>query len=201
MPYYWTVAVNIVLIGLSGSGKSTVGKLLARLLDWEFVDTDKMVEQASGRRIHQIFAESGESAFRRLESEAVFDALDGDRRVIAVGGGAVVDSVNRQAIVDRSLVVLLEAGVDTLIARLSRDAVEEPRPMLVSNDPKARLLALKGYRDPIYRSMASIVVSTEGLDVEQVASCIVRQAEDLLLQRDNHSRNRALRRDDETVSC
>ena len=193
--------MNIVLIGLSGSGKSTVGKLLARLLDWEFVDTDKMVEQASGRRIHQIFAESGESAFRRLESEAVIGALNGDRRVIAVGGGAVVDSVNRQAIVDRSLVVLLEAGVDTLIARLSRDAVEEPRPMLISNDPRVRLLALKGYRDPIYRSMASIVVSTEGLDVEQVASCVVRQAEDLLLQRDNRSRNRALRRDDETVSC
>lgn len=172
--------MNVVLIGFSGSGKSSVGSALARLLGWEFVDTDEEVERVSGRRIHEIFAQEGESAFRRLETEAVREALQGDRRVVAVGGGAVVDPANREAIAKGSLVVLLEAEVETLLSRLARDEGEEPRPMLASPDPRSRLLALKAARDPIYRSMAHLVISTEGLEVEKVAGRLARQVEGLV---------------------
>ncbi len=122
--------MNIVLIGFSGSGKSTVGRLLAQRLGWEFVDTDGEVERVSGKRIHRIFAEEGETLFRRLESEAVRRALQGTSRVVAVGGGAVMDPANRLVMRDGNLVVLLEAEVDTLHRRLAQATGEEPRPML-----------------------------------------------------------------------
>lgn len=169
--------MNVVLIGLSGSGKSSVGRILARRLGWEFLDTDEEVERTAGRRIHHIFEDDGEAVFRRLETEAVRWALSGNRRVVAVGGGAVVDPANRQEISGGNIVVLLEADIDTLLSRLEQDGVDEPRPMLTSGDPKERLLALKAVRDPIYRSIARIVVSTEWLDEEQVAATIAEQVE------------------------
>ena len=161
--------MNVVLIGFSGSGKSSVGRSLARRLGWDFVDTDAEVERTAGRRIHEIFAEDGEAAFRRLEAKEVDRALRRGRQVVAVGGGAVVNPYSRRAIKDGNLVVLLEAEVDTILERLSRDASEEPRPMLGSNDPKARLLALKAVRDPIYRATADLVLSTDQLGVDDVA--------------------------------
>lgn len=172
--------MNIVLIGLSGSGKSNVGRALAQQLGWDFLDTDVEIERIAGRRIHQIFADDGEAAFRRLEAEAVKQALAGHHRVVAVGGGAIVDPANRREISMGNVVVLLEAGADTLISRLAKDEADEPRPMLTSGDPRERLLALKAARDPIYRSMAGIVVDTEGLSVEQAASRVARQVERLL---------------------
>lgn len=175
--------MNIVLIGLSGSGKSSVGRALALKLGWEFIDTDEDVELTAGRRIHQIFADDGEAVFRQLEAESVRQALDGHRRVVSVGGGAVMDPANRQAISRGNVVVLLEAGIDTLLARLALDETEEPRPMLTSGDPMVRLLALKAARDPIYRSIAGIVINTESLGVDQLADSIARQVEKLLPKR------------------
>ncbi|MGI5836882.1 MAG: shikimate kinase [Chloroflexota bacterium] len=164
--------MNIVLIGLSGSGKSSVGRLLATQLGWEFFDTDADVERTAGRRIHEIFSAEGEATFRRFEAEAVKRALGGRKRVVAVGGGAIMDPINRQEISRGNVVVLLEANIDTLISRLTKDAADEPRPLLASGDPRTRLLALMAARDPIYRSIAGIVVDTEGLDIEQVTASI-----------------------------
>ena len=90
--------MNIVLIGLSGSGKSSVGRLLARRLGWEFIDTDEEVERTSGRRIYHIFAIDGEATFRRFEVDAVKRAIGRSNRVVAVGGGAVMDPANRREI-------------------------------------------------------------------------------------------------------
>lgn len=174
--------MNVVLIGFSGSGKSTVGQLLAEKLGWQFFDTDVEVERAAGKRIHEIFAEEGEVAFRRLESEAVGRALRGERRVVAVGGGAVVDPANRSAVREGNLVVLLEAAVDTLHRRLAEDVGDEPRPMLATPDPLTRIQALKTVRDPIYRETADLTIDTDGRDIEaiasQVAAAIMRVAGD-----------------------
>lgn len=178
--------MNVVLIGFSGTGKSSVGRILARQIGWEFVDTDAEVERTAGKRIHEIFAEEGEEAFRRLEREALREALSCPPRVVAVGGGAVVDPANRALLREGNLVVLLEAGVDAIHARLARAAVEEPRPMLGLGvaggsqrivDPRARIGSLKAARDPHYREIAGIVVATDETGVEEVARLVAKAVE------------------------
>ncbi len=161
--------MNVVLIGFSGSGKSAVGRLLAQRLGWEFVDTDVEVERRAGRRIHEIFAQEGESVFRRMEAESLRWALRGDSRIVAVGGGAVVDPSNRSVVREGNLVVLLEAGVDTLHQRLASAVADEPRPMLGTGG-RSRIAELKAARDPVYLEAAHITVSTEGADLEDVAA-------------------------------
>lgn len=165
--------MNVVLIGFSGAGKSTVGRLLAERLGWEFVDTDQRTENAAGKPIHRIFAEEGEASFRKMEREAVDAALQSDRSVVAVGGGAVTDPVSRYRMRDGNLVLLLEAEVSTLHRRLLTAVAEEPRPMLSSPDQRASIEALKAVRDPIYREVAHLIVSTEGLDAEDVVERVV----------------------------
>lgn len=175
--------MNVVLIGFSGSGKSSVGRMLAQRLGWELIDTDAEVERVSGKRIHQIFSDDGEPAFRRLEREAVGRAFRGASRIVAVGGGAVMDPANRRAMRDGNLVVLLDAGVDTLHRRLAAAAEEEPRPMLgvgdgergrLSTDPTlTRISTLKAVRDPVYRETAHLTILTEGIDVEGIADRVV----------------------------
>ncbi len=167
--------MNVVLIGFSGSGKSSVGRLLAQRLGWELIDTDAEVERVAGKRIHQVFSEEGEAAFRRLEREAVGRALRGSSRIVAVGGGAVMDPANREAMRDGNLVVLLDAGVNTLHRRLAAAVQAEPRPMLGFEgvDARSRIDALKTLRDPVYRETAHLTISTEGIDVEGIADRVV----------------------------
>ena len=161
--------MNVVLVGFSGTGKSRVGQLLADFLGWELVDTDLEVERVARRRIHEIFAQDGEATFRLLEKRAVLSALDQAERVIAVGGGAVLDAESRDAMRRGNLVVLLEASPDTLHRRLAADLSSEPRPLLAARDPHAAISALKGSRDHLYREMAQLVVDTDGLSAEDVA--------------------------------
>lgn len=169
--------MNVVLIGFSGSGKSSVGSLVAQHLGWEFVDTDVEVERVAGKRIHQIFAEEGEAAFRHLEREAVQCALGVSSRIVSVGGGAVMDPLNRERMRTGNLVVWLDAQVDTLYRRLVEDLADEPRPMLASSDPHSRIEALKSARDPVYRETAHVVVCTDDFTVEAVARQVARHAE------------------------
>lgn len=169
--------MKVVLIGFSGTGKSTVGRALASRLGWEFVDTDREVVRAAGKPIHRIFAEDGEPAFRWLEGEAVRRAMQGDQRIVALGGGAVMDPANRQAL-DGATVTLLDADPGTLLARLSQDMDSEPRPMLATADPQHRIESLKAAREPVYRELADVVVSTNGLTVEAVVDRIVESIEE-----------------------
>jgi len=167
--------VNVVLIGLSGSGKSSVGEALARRLGWAFVDTDREVEREAGLRIHEIFVFEGEAGFRRRESDMLLRVLKGEQLVVSVGAGAVVDSANRACLASGNLVVLLEADVDTLLSRLKSDEESEPRPMLACDDPRERLLALKALRDPLYHAVAALRVSTEGKEVAGIVATIATQ--------------------------
>ena len=108
---------NIFLTGFSGSGKTTVGRIAARLLGWAFVDLDEEIERAAGSTIEEIFARHGEPHFRRLESEALAAACERDRQVVSTGGGIVVDWRNRRAMERGGVVVCLEARPETLHAR------------------------------------------------------------------------------------
>src|SRR5258708_3941354 len=103
---------NIYLIGPMGSGKSTVGRALARGWEWEFMDTDRWIERTAGKTIRRIFEQSGEPAFRRLEKSAVVRASRGVRRVVAVGGGAVMDPGNRRLMRRTGIVVYLQVSAE-----------------------------------------------------------------------------------------
>ena len=163
---------NVVLIGLSGSGKSTVARLLARRLGWRVLDTDQEIRRRTGRSIEQIFREDGEPAFRSIESEIVRSACTGAHKVIATGGGAILDPANRRSMRDGNLVVLLETMPETLAARLSDSVGREPRPLLAGPDLVARLTALARERQPLYRC-AHEVVPTDGRVPGDVAEAIV----------------------------
>jgi shikimate kinase len=177
--------LNVVLIGFSGSGKSAVGRLLAERLGWAFVDTDLEVERVAGLRIHEIFSREGEAVFRRLERQAVEHALDGDRRIVAVGGGAAVDPANRRVMTNGNLVVLLDASIDALHRRLTEAAGNEPRPMLgmgsggemEAEAALRRIAELKAARDPIYRETANLTVSTNDVDLEEAVSRVAAVVE------------------------
>jgi len=145
---------NIFLVGPMGSGKSTVGRALAKLLGCEFVDTDRWIERRAGRPIHEIFSRSGEAAFRKLERAAVAKAARGRGRVVAVGGGAVIDPANRRAMSERGAVVYLEVSAETALRRACAEGLEK-RPLL-SAEPKplAAMKRLLAERAPLYRRCA-----------------------------------------------
>jgi shikimate kinase len=148
---------NVVLVGLSGSGKTTVARLLARRLGWRFVDTDQVIQRDAGMSVQEIFRVQGEPAFRQLETDAVVDACRRSRQVIATGGGAVVAEANRAHLLDGNLVVYLESSPVTLAARLSRNMGREPRPLLENSDLVERLAELGRERDQYYRCAHHIV--------------------------------------------
>ncbi|MBI2323130.1 MAG: shikimate kinase [Chloroflexi bacterium] len=156
-------------MGLSGSGKSTVGRLLAARLGWELVDTDAWIVAQTGRQVHEIFAQDGEPAFRAWERQAVAAACDAPRRVIALGGGAPLDPQSFALLRRTSALVWLRAAPETLAERL-RTAEGEVRPLLAGDAP-ARLRALLAQRAPVY-VLADLVVDTEAQPPEDVAAQI-----------------------------
>lgn len=164
--------MNIVLIGLMGSGKSAVGRDLASTLGRPFIDTDQAVEEAAGRPIPAIFADEGEAGFRAREASVVETAAALDGQVIATGGGAVLAAANREALRRTGLLIWLDAPAEELFRRASLQGVAG-RPLLAGPDPLARILALQTEREPIYRAAAHHRVATGGLTTEEVAARIV----------------------------
>ncbi len=137
---------HVLLTGLSGSGKSTVGRLLARRLRRPFVDTDAEIVRRAAKPIDVIFEEDGEDRFRELETEALCEALESEWAVIATGGGALVSDANRQRALQAAIVVWLDVSVETAAARVT---TSERRP-LVSPDPVAGLQRLLDERRDLY---------------------------------------------------
>lgn len=138
----------IVLIGFMGVGKSAVGKRLARLLGYEFVDTDLMVEQAAGKTIAAIFADEGEERFREMETAALREALEQPARVVSAGGGITTREENRRILAGSAAVVLLTARPEVVLLRVRPI---EKRPMLAGwPDPLERIRSLMQERAPIY---------------------------------------------------
>jgi shikimate kinase len=156
----WSNASNIVLIGLMGAGKTTIGRKLAIRLGREFVDTDQEIEAKSGASVATIFELEGEEGFRRREAKMLLEVMQGSRQVVTTGGGAPVRPENRP-VISKGFVVYLEADPRQLWQRLRFD---QSRPLLSqSSDPRATLEKLHAERDPIYRQLANcIVTSTRG---------------------------------------
>jgi shikimate kinase len=158
-----------VLVGLSGSGKTTIGRLLAERLDRPFVDTDDLIVRRTGMPIPQLFAERGEPAFRAVEREAVAEALGGPAAVIATGGGAPVDDGTRRRLWDGNLVVWLDAPVEALVKRVG--AAGDGRPLLAGGAAE-RLTALRTAREPVY-AQAHLRVQTEEAGIEGTMDAIL----------------------------
>lgn len=148
----------VVLVGLTGTGKTTVGRRVAGRLDRPFVDVDDELVRRSGRDIRTWFAEEGEAGFRAAEAELMAELLVAPGpAVIAAGGGAVVTPSTRDLLAERALVVWLRAGVPFLVSRLSR---REHRPLL-DDDPAGTLARMAEERTPLYQEVAEVVVDVE----------------------------------------
>lgn len=166
---------HIILIGFSTTGKSRVGREVAKGLGWELVDTDEEIVRLAGKSIAQIFAEEGEEHFRQLERQVLAKACGKERAVIAAGGGAILDSQNRELMKRRGVVVCLEATPETIYQRLLKDteASGPLRPLLAVPNPSERINQLKEYRQPYY-AMADWTVHTDELSVEEVCQEVIR---------------------------
>lgn len=163
---------NVFLIGPMGVGKSTIGRHLADLLTFAFFDSDHEIEQRTGATIPLIFAVEGEAGFRRRET-AVIDELTQSRGIVlATGGGAILSPANRSVLRDRGCVIYLQADIDTLYERTRRD---RNRPLLQTENPRAKLEEIMTTRAPLYLETAHIVVTTDQRGASHLARDIAAQ--------------------------
>ena len=162
----------IVLVGLMGSGKTTVGKRIAQELGYTFVDSDDVVASNAGKSVREIFAQDGEAVFRQCESEAIKSVL-ADRQssvVLATGGGAVISSDNRSLISEQaSTVVWLDASVEDLVVR-TKSGVTRP---LLDGDAATTLQSLSSQRSAWYDEVATVRIDTRGKSVAKVCSAVM----------------------------
>jgi len=163
---------NVFLIGPMGSGKSAVGRQLARVLRFSFHDSDADIEARTGVDIAFIFEKEGEAGFRLRERESIERLTRLDGVVIATGGGAVIDGDNRRMLAERGTVVYLETSIGQ---QLERTRHGRHRPLLNDTDPKEKLVELMRHRALLYAEIADITVSTDGRRVQVVAEEIHRE--------------------------
>jgi len=165
--------VRLILVGLPGSGKSTVGRQLARRLDLPFVDSDHEIEQRIGCSISSFFEREGEPAFRDLEERVIAELVQRDG-VLATGGGAVLRPANRQHVREGGYVIYLRSTPEDVWRRLRND---RKRPLLQVEDPLARLRSLYEQRDPLYRETAHFTLETGRPSVTTLVNRLVMQLE------------------------
>ncbi len=161
-----TRSKNVVLIGLMGSGKSTIGRLVAQSLGFEFVDTDHLVAETAHRTIPGIFAAEGESGFRTRETAALRSLLGRQASVIATGGGIVTVPENLPLLRQLGFVVWLNADPATLYQRTSHS---HDRPLLRNADPEATLRDLLTQRAPLYEQVCDMKITTDDFSTEEIA--------------------------------
>lgn len=153
-------ARSIALVGMPGSGKSSIGRRLAPRLALPFVDADAMIEEAAGgMSIADIFARHGEAEFRALEARVIARLLDGAPSVIATGGGALLNENTRALIRDHAVAIWLKAEIPVLMRRVRR---KSDRPLLQGHDPETTLKRLLAEREPVYAAADIVVTSREG---------------------------------------
>jgi shikimate kinase len=165
---------HVVLVGMMGAGKSSVGRVLAERLGRELLDSDAMIEERTGKTVRQIWIEIGEPEYRRIETEVLGEALDqASPSVVAAAGGVVLSPVNRARLASAdSYVVWLAADVEVLLERVVNGA---HRPLL-DDDPEAVLRAMFVDREPLYREVADAIVSVDQRSVNEVVQAVIRCA-------------------------
>ena len=165
---------NLLLIGYRGTGKTTVGRLLAARLGWVFVDADDEIEAAAGCSIAEIFAREGEPGFREREARVVAELSRRAKHVISLGGGAVLREDNRSAIRSAAEVVWLTASPETIFSRVRGDATTSARrPNLTTRGGLAEIEELLAMRSPFYEECAKRTIDTEGRSPEEIAALIL----------------------------
>lgn len=165
---------NIFLVGPMGAGKTTIGRQLAAALDFSFEDSDHEIQRRTGVDIPTIFEFEGEEGFRQREAQVLDDLTQRQGMVLATGGGVVLRPENRRHLASRGLVVYLYCSPDQQYERTARD---RNRPLLQTEDPLGRLESLMEQRDPLYRQVADLVVSTERRSAAAVVREIQRRLE------------------------
>ncbi|WP_111642683.1 shikimate kinase AroK [Marinimicrobium alkaliphilum] len=163
---------NVILVGPMGAGKSTIGRLLSAELDYPFRDSDRVIEERTGADIPWIFDVEGEEGFRDRETNILAELIEADGLVIATGGGIVQRAQNRELMHRGGLVCYLTASIDQLVERTAKD---KKRPLLQVPDPRAKIRELIETRDPLYREVADLVVSTEKRSPRAVAQEIAER--------------------------
>jgi shikimate kinase len=166
--------LTISLIGLPGSGKSTVGRQLSRRLQVPFSDSDHVIEQRLGCSIREYFEREGEASFRDLEQAVIDDLTQTQTGVLSTGGGVVMRPANRDHLLSRTHVIYLNSSPDELFRRLRHD---KSRPLLQVADPLQRLRDLHAQRDPLYRETAHFSVDTGRPSVASLVNMILMQLE------------------------
>ncbi len=165
---------SLALVGMPGSGKSTVGRSLGRRLKLPFHDSDHLIEQRIGCSIREFFAREGEEAFRDLEQQVLAGLAQGEPCVLATGGGAVLREANRQALRAAGHVIYLRSSPEELWRRLRRDT---QRPLLQVADPMDKLRQLHAERDPLYRQAAHFIIDTGRPSVPTLVNMVLMQLE------------------------
>ena len=153
---------NIILIGPMGAGKTTIGRQIARLFDYDFIDSDREIEARTGASIPLIFELEGEEGFRKREQDIISELCQKTHMVLATGGGAVLKKDNQQVLKRSGTIVYLCAGIDDLLERTAKD---KNRPLLQTADPRAKLQTILDEREPIYRELADIILKTNKMTV------------------------------------
>ncbi|WP_444945077.1 shikimate kinase AroK [Microbulbifer sp. ZKSA006] len=168
---------SIFLVGPMGAGKSTIGRLLAAQLQLPFADTDKVLEERTGADIPWIFDVEGEAGFRRRESEILEELCQGECQIIGTGGGIVLLEENRRQLQKYGHVVYLQANIDQLLERTSKNT---NRPLLRVPNPRQRIAEILQEREPLYREVADIICDTNYLSPKQASLLVVEHLGNLL---------------------
>ncbi len=166
--------MNLVLIGYRGTGKSSVGRIVAEKLGRRFIDVDVYVEENEGKTIKEIFAQDGEAGFREIEATAIKELCGQDNMVIATGGGAVLREENITNLKRNSFVSLLEADAEIINKRLNQDTERfSQRPNLTSETPFDEIKKLMEFRKPLYHKTADFVIDSSFLGIEEISKQVL----------------------------
>ena len=163
---------NIYLIGLMGAGKTTIGRQLAKALQLPFYDSDKAIEEQTGVDIPTIFEYEGEEGFRVREQNMIAELTQINGIVLATGGGAILRPANRKALTENGFVVYLQCSVDKILQRTKRDT---QRPLLNTENPRARIEKLFSEREPDYLSCADFKIETSSMQSKAVVQNILNE--------------------------
>ncbi len=169
---------NLILIGFMGTGKTTIGRRVARSLDFEFIDTDQRIVEITGQSIPEIFKTRGESGFRSIETEVLRQCCEGSHRVISTGGGIVTVEENQSILESGGYVIWLKASPEVICERVSRNT---ERPLLDTADPEKRIRELLQAREDKYARCKDLTIVTDDLSVDETVYGITETARFWLL--------------------